>query len=74
MASGSCETRGRVIKELAGTVLQHVQTAAVAVDDDGRIGVYNPAAARVLGVPVEDVAGRHLDEITSPRVMMLWKP
>ena len=71
MASGSCETRGRVIKELAGTVLQHVQTAAVAVDDDGRIGVYNPAAARVLGVPVEDVAGRHLDEITSPPALAI---
>ena len=27
---------------------------------------YNPAAARVLGVPAEQVAGRHVDEITSP--------
>jgi PAS domain S-box-containing protein len=61
-----CETGETVIEELAGTVLQHVQTAAVAVDDDGRIGVYNPAAARVLGVPADQVAGRHVDEITSP--------
>jgi len=31
--------RGCVIEELAGTVLQHVQTAVMAVDDDGRVGV-----------------------------------
>jgi PAS domain S-box-containing protein len=51
---------------LAGIVLQHVQTAAMAVDDDGRVGVYNPAAARVLGVPAEAVAGRPLEELTDP--------
>src|SRR5680860_511000 len=37
--------RGRVIEELAGTVLQHAQNAVMAVDDDVRVGVYNPAAA-----------------------------
>ena len=38
-------------------MLEHVQTAAMAVDDDGRVGVYNAAAARVVGVAVEDVVG-----------------
>jgi len=60
---GSFE-RGRAIEELAGIVLQQVQTAAMAVDEDGRVGVYNAAAARVLGVPVEDVAGRDLDSLS----------
>jgi len=60
---GSFE-RGRAIEELAGIVLQQVQTAAIAVDEDGRIGVYNAAAARVLGVAVEDVAGRDLDSLS----------
>ena len=53
----------RAIDQLAGTVLQHVQTAAIAADGDGRVGVFNPAAARVLGVDVGDVLGRDLDEL-----------
>ncbi len=57
--------RGCVIEELAGIVLQHVQTAAIAVDDDGRVGVYNAAAARVLGVAVEDVVGRELSSLSA---------
>ena len=55
---------GRDIDELEGTVLLHVQTAAIAVDERGRVGVFNPAAARVLDVPVERVLGRDLDELT----------
>ena len=38
----------------------------MAVDDDGRVAVYNPAAARVLGVPAGDVSGRRLDELLDP--------
>jgi two-component system, NtrC family, sensor histidine kinase PilS len=53
----------RAIDQLAGTVLQHVQTAAIAADGDGRVGVFNPAAARVLCVEVDEVLGRHLDEL-----------
>jgi PAS domain S-box-containing protein len=45
-------------------VLQHVQTAAMAVDDDGRVGVFNPAAARALGVEVEAVVGRDLESLS----------
>lgn len=33
------------------------------MDDRGRIGVFNLAAARVLDVPVQDVLGRELDEL-----------
>jgi signal transduction histidine kinase len=44
-------------------VLEHVQTAAIAADGDGRVGVFNPAAARVLCVDVEDVLGRDLGEL-----------
>lgn len=43
-----------------------MQTAAVAVNDDGHLAIFNPAAARALGVPVDDVVGRSLDEITEP--------
>jgi signal transduction histidine kinase len=55
---------GPGIDQLAGTVLQHVQTAAIAADGDGRVGVFNPAAARVLGVDGEAVLGRRLEELT----------
>jgi PAS domain S-box-containing protein len=54
------------IEALASTVLEHVQTAAMAVDDDGRVGVFNPAASRVLGVAAGEVDGRRLDELTEP--------
>jgi len=54
---------GPAIEELAGTVLEHVQTAAIAADGHGRVGVFNPAAARVLCVEVEEVLGRDLDEL-----------
>jgi signal transduction histidine kinase/CheY-like chemotaxis protein len=54
---------GRAIDQLAGTVLQHVQTAAIAADGDGRVGVFNAAAARVLRVQIDDVLGLHLDEL-----------
>lgn len=54
---------GPGIDQLAGTVLQHVQTAAIAADGDGRVGVFNPAAARVLAVDVRDVLGRELADL-----------
>src|SRR5450759_1331015 len=61
---------GASIEELAGTVLQHVQTAAMAVDDDGRVGVFNPAAARALGVEVDAVVGRDLASLaTAPAAL-----
>ena len=44
-------------------MLLHVQTAVVAVNGDGRVGVYNHAAQRVLGVPADGVLGRTLDEL-----------
>ncbi len=55
---------GPGIDQLAGTVLQHVQTAAIAADGDGRVGVFNPAAARVLGVDGDAVLGRDLEDLT----------
>jgi signal transduction histidine kinase len=35
----------------------------MAVDERGRVGVFNPAAALVLDVPVERVLGRQLDDL-----------
>ena len=36
----------RAIDQLDSRVLLHVQTAVMAADEGGRVGVYNPAAAR----------------------------
>jgi two-component system sensor histidine kinase PilS (NtrC family) len=58
------EAGGPVIDELTARVLQYVQTAAIAVDEHGVVGVYNPAAARVLGVSPEKVLGRALGELS----------
>jgi PAS domain S-box-containing protein len=44
-------------------VLLHVRTAAIAVDGDGRVGVFNRAAENVLGVPVGEVLGSTLEEL-----------
>lgn len=49
--------------QLDSKVLLHVQTAVMAADEGGCVGVYNPAAARVLAVPADDVIGRALDEL-----------
>ncbi len=38
----------------------------MAVDERGRVGVFNPAAGRVLGVPVEAVLGRDLETLHAP--------
>ncbi len=35
------------------------------MDESGRVGVFNPAAARVLGVEVEEVLGRELEDLDS---------
>lgn len=35
------------------------------MDDDGRVGVFNPAAARALGVDVDVVVGRDLEALTA---------
>lgn len=53
------------IEDLASTVLHHVQTAAIAVAEDGRVGVYNPAAERLLGVPRAEVLGRDVHELSA---------
>jgi len=37
----------------------------MAADEGGRVGVYNPAAARVLGVPVVEVLGHALEDLLS---------
>lgn len=44
-------------------MLQHVQTAAIAVDEGGLVGVYNPAAARVLGVDAAAVLGARVTDL-----------
>lgn len=55
--------KGSIIDKLAGTVLQHVVTAVVAVDGNGWVAVYNPAAALVLGVAAEAVVGRDVESL-----------
>jgi len=51
------------MEDLAQTVLEHVQTAALAVDERGRLRVCNPAAERVLAVPATELLERSLDEL-----------
>jgi len=45
------------------TVLQAVATGVVSLDPEGRITTVNRAAARMLGLPVEDAVGRPFREI-----------
>ncbi|MBI4608005.1 MAG: PAS domain S-box protein [Candidatus Rokubacteria bacterium] len=45
------------------TVLQAVATGVVSLDPEGRITTVNRAAARMLGLPVEEAVGRPFREI-----------
>lgn len=53
------------MQDLAQTVLEHVQTAALAVDAEGRVRICNPAAERILGVAAATLIGRTLAEIAA---------
>ena len=44
-------------------VLASIAEAVIACDLDGRVTVFNPAAARLTGRPATDVVGRPLDEV-----------
>ena len=47
----------------ASRVLQSVADGVVLVDREGIVRLWNPAAARITGVPVEDVVGRPITEV-----------
>jgi len=51
-ARADAETRA-----LAATALAHVAEAVVAVDDDGRVALMNPAAERLFGIADDDARG-----------------
>jgi two-component system phosphate regulon sensor histidine kinase PhoR len=55
-------------------VLDHTNEIAVATDATDNIRLANPAAARVLGRPVEQLLGKQLDTVvTHPELLALYR-
>jgi PAS domain S-box-containing protein len=47
----------------AAAVLSHVADGVFQVDAAGRIGVWNPAAERVTGIPAQEALGRRVEDV-----------
>jgi PAS domain S-box-containing protein len=61
-ARAEAELRGRL-----ETVLNSMGDGLVAVDDQGFVVTYNPAAAAILGLPHGDVVGKPIDTVLHGR-------
>jgi PAS domain S-box-containing protein len=61
-ALAEAELRGRL-----ETVLNSMGDGLVAVDDEGLVVTYNPAAAAILGLPQSDVVGRPIETVLRGR-------
>ena len=61
-ARAEAELRGRL-----ETVLNSMGDGLVAVDDQGLVVTYNPAAAAILGLPQSDVVGKPIDTVLRGR-------
>jgi PAS domain S-box-containing protein len=57
------EEQLRALKNHLETVLAHVATGVVSLDDEGRIETFNDRAAEILAVSAPDALGRPLAEI-----------
>ena len=57
------EEQLRALKNHLETVLAHVATGVVSLDDVGRIETFNDRAAEILSISAADAQGRSLDEI-----------
>ncbi|MDR7277138.1 GAF domain-containing protein [Catenuloplanes atrovinosus] len=61
------ESRSAVPASLdSGALLDGVQEAFLAIDADGVVAGWNPAAQALLGYTAQEVCGRHLDETLRP--------
>lgn len=49
------------------SIASAAQDAIILIDDEGRIGYWNPAAERVFGYPAEEVMGRDAHTLMAPQ-------
>ena len=56
-------TRNLAVSEFLNGILQAMTAGVIAVDDQGRITHFNPAASLMLGIPAEEPLGRFYREI-----------
>lgn len=55
------------LRDRLETVLNSMGDGLLAVDDDGLVSTYNPAAGQILGLPERQVLGRPVEEILTGR-------
>lgn len=60
--------RNLAATEFLNSILTSVSVGIIAVDQDGRITQFNPAASMMLGLPEREVLGRHYRDVLPPGV------
>ena len=63
IANAELYQRAAVERERNAAILGNVADGIVAVDREGAVVLWNPAAARITGVPAEEAVGRTLPQI-----------
>lgn len=56
----------RLIDEMAGqleTVINSAYNPIIAIDSEGKIRIWNKAAEKMTGMPIEEVAGRFINDV-----------
>lgn len=61
------------VKTHTGEILQNMKDAVVATDGEGRITVFNEAAATLFSLPHEKVVGRLIQSLDIPSLSILQK-
>jgi PAS domain S-box-containing protein len=52
--------------EFLNNILTSISAGVIAVDPNGRITHFNPAASMMLGIPADDARGKHYREVVPP--------
>ena len=54
------------VTEFLNGVLNSISAGVIAVDQNGRISHFNPAASMILSIPVTEPAGKHYRDVIPP--------
>ncbi len=58
--------KNMVATEFLNSILNSISIGVIAVDQNGRITHFNPAASIILGIPIKEPLGKHYRDIIPP--------
>ncbi|HWP98094.1 MAG TPA: sigma 54-interacting transcriptional regulator [Syntrophomonadaceae bacterium] len=56
-------TISKYVQEQVDVIIDSIYNGVIAVDREGVITIFNPAAERILGIKAEEAIGEHIDQI-----------